>query len=287
MLTRCVIPAAGFGTRMLPAAKAVPKELLPLLDKPVLQYVVEEARHAGVTDAIIVTSPGKLAIESHFSPHEALDSKLRRSGRSEILDSLNDLIRSIRFHYPQQLEQRGLGHAVLMARQAVADEPFLCLLGDTIFLGDLSPAQQLADAYARLGTSVIGLQEVSAEKVERYGVVGGQMLDATTIRIDRFVEKPKASESPSRLAIAARYVLSPAIFQCIEQTLPGKGGEIQLTDALQKLLEREPVHGVVLRSARCDIGNPIDWLKTNLLLAARDPEMREALADAARAFLQA
>lgn len=255
---------------MLPAAKSIPKEMLPVLDKPTIQYVVEEAAAAGLTDVLLIVSRDKKAVEDHFDRHPELEARLAAGGKSALLASVVALAEKIRIHTTRQAEQRGLGHAVLQAKSHVGDDAFLCMLGDTIFSGEPSPSQQLADAYKKFGTTVIGLEEVAPEKVERYGIVGGDMLDGGAIRINQLVEKPKRDEAPSRLAIAARYVLTPDIFECIERTSPGKGGEIQLTDAIKLQLSRGPIHGVVLRAKRHDIGNPIDWLKTNLTFAKRD-----------------
>jgi UTP--glucose-1-phosphate uridylyltransferase len=263
---------------MLPAAKAVPKELLPILDRPTIQYVVEEAASAGIDDVLLISSREKKAVEDHFDRFAELESRLAASGKGELLASVNALIAKVKMHAVRQPEQRGLGDAVQHARRHVGSDAFLCMLGDTIFSGaDLLPAQQLVEAHARLGTSVIGLEEVPAEKVSRYGIVGGDVLESGVLRLNTLVEKPAIQDAPSRFAIAARYVLTPAIFECLDQTPPGKGGEVQLTDALRLLLAREPVHGVVLRAQRHDIGNPIDWLKTNLLFASRDATMWRAL----------
>jgi UTP--glucose-1-phosphate uridylyltransferase len=276
-IIKAVIPAAGFGTRMLPAAKAVPKELLPILDRPTIQYVVEEAAAGGVKDVLLISGRGKVAIEDHFDRHGELEERLKAGGKEKLLESVNALIKRVKVHAVRQPEQRGLGDAVNQARHHVGDHPFMCLLGDTIFSGDELPTTQLINAAKKLGTAVIGLEEVAPEKVERYGIVGGQMLDAGTIKIDTLVEKPPKDKAPSRFAIAARYVLTPAIFDCLDQTQPGKGGEIQLTDALKLLVQREAVHGVVLKSKRHDIGNPVDWLKTNLLFASRDKVLWEQI----------
>ena len=270
MITKSVIPAAGFGTRMLPAAKAIPKEMLPVLDKPTVQYVVEEAAAAGAGDVLLVVSRDKKAVEDHFDRHPELEARLKAGGKEALIASLVALASRSRIHTTRQAEQRGLGDAVYQAKQHVGENAFLCLLGDTIFSGTPTPAEQLIAAHAKFGTSIIGLEEVAEEKVERYGIVGGTMLDAETIRIDTLVEKPKRESAPSRLAIAARYVLTPDIFACIERTPPGKGGEIQLTDAIKLQLQSGPIHGVVLKAKRHDIGNPIDWLKTNLIYAKRD-----------------
>jgi UTP--glucose-1-phosphate uridylyltransferase len=287
-LEKAVIPAAGFGTRMLPAAKAVPKELLPILDRPTLQYVIEEASRAGAGHIVLVTSKEKPTLQSHFRHNSLLDNRLKESGKDALLAGLNRLIDSIRIVPAFQEQQLGLGHAVLQARHAVGNEPFVCLLGDTIFSSsdDTLPATQLRDAFERFGTSIIGLEQVAEEKVERYGIVGGQMLEPGVMKLDTLVEKPSRDKAPSRFAIAARYVLTPTIFDCLQQTKPGKGGEIQLTDALRLLLEREPIHGIVLRARRHDIGNPVDWLKTNLIFAARDAKLWEQLRPTIDALLE-
>jgi UTP--glucose-1-phosphate uridylyltransferase len=280
-LKKAVIPAAGFGTRMLPAAKAVPKELLPVLDRPTIQYVVEEAAAAGADDVLLVTSRDKRSIEDHFDRSPELEQRLAAGGKRGLLASVYALGAMVKVHSVRQPSQQGLGDAVNQARRHVGNEPFLCLLGDAVFStpakGPALPSLQLVEAYREFGTSVIGLEEVPLEKVSRYGVVGGTVIREGVLRLDTLVEKPAPESAPSRFAIAARYVLTPAIFDCLDRTPPGKGGEIQLTDALRLLLEREPIHGVVLRATRHDIGNPVDWLRTNLVFAARDPATWAAL----------
>jgi UTP--glucose-1-phosphate uridylyltransferase len=284
-ITKAVLPAAGLGTRMLPAAKAVPKELLPILDRPTIQYVVEEAADAGLIDVLLVTSPQKPALLNHFLPNEEISARLIKSGKSSLLRSIDELMQRVKIATVFQDQQLGLGDAVLRAREHVGDEPFVCMLADTIFSGELGPASQLVRAYQQLGTSIIGLEEVPAEKVGRYGVVGGTMIGEGMIRIDRLVEKPSIDKAPSRLAIAARYVLSPGIFECLSNAGTGVGGEIQLTDSLQALCEREPMHGIVLKSKRHDIGNPIDWLKTNITYAAHDKDMWKQIEPLLRSLL--
>lgn len=289
-IRKAVIPAAGFGTRMLPAAKAVPKELLPVLDRPTIQYVVEEAAAAGIEDVLLVTSRDKKAVEDHFDRMPELEARLEKGKKQALLESVLELAEKVKVHAVRQPEQKGLGDAVNQARRHVGDEPFICMLGDTIFStisGAASPAAALVEAHQRLGTSVIALEEVPAEKVSRYGIVGGTMVGDGVIRIDRLVEKPSPEAAPSRLAIAARYLLTPAVFSCLAETQPGQGGEIQLTDALQRLLQRETIHGVVVKAQRHDIGNPIDWLKTNLLFAARNPQVWKALEPMIRELAQA
>jgi UTP--glucose-1-phosphate uridylyltransferase len=284
-VTKAVIPAAGLGTRMLPAAKAVAKELLPVLDKPTIQYVVEEAADGGISDALLISSPAKRAVEQHFQPNPELENRLKTGGRSALLVSLLVLMKRVKVHAVDQPRQLGLGDAVRHARAFAGNEPFLCMLGDTIFSGEPSPARQLIDAYRELGTAVIGVELVAADKVERYGIVGGKEIRAGVLKLDTIVEKPSAESAPSRFAVAARYVLTPAIFSCLNETQPGKGGEVQLTDAIKLLIEREPVHAVVLHSRRHDIGSPLDWFKTNLVFASRDAKLWEQIAPLARELL--
>jgi UTP--glucose-1-phosphate uridylyltransferase len=269
-IRKAVIPAAGFGTRMLPAAKAVPKELLPIVDRPVIQYVVEEVASAGIGDVLLVTSRHKRAIEDHFDRLPELEEHLTAGGKGSLLADLRELMEKIELHTVRQAQPLGLGDAVLQAEKHVGDEPFLCLLGDTIFSGVTSPARQLAAAYAQLGGSVIGLEEVPANRVGRYGIVGGSEVRPGLLRLETLIEKPSLADAPSRLAIAARYVLTPGIFACLKEIGRGRGGEVQLTDALALLAGVEPVYGIVLESRRHDVGNPVDWLKTNLIFAAED-----------------
>lgn len=284
-IRKAVIPAAGLGTRTLPATKSVPKEMLPVVDRPAIQWVVEEAVDAGISDLLMVVSSDKKTLEDHFDRHPELEARLAEKGKGELLASVDRLAQKARLFTVRQRQQLGLGHAVLQARDHVGDEPFLCLLGDCTFLGSPGPARQLVEAHEKFGGTIIGLQRVPKEKISRYGVAGGQMLDEGTIRIDSLVEKPPAEEAPTDLAIAARYILSPTIFQLLETTPRGAGGEIQLTDAIAHLIQMEAVHGVVLSAQRHDVGNLADWLVANLAFAAQDPELRKCLGPACRALL--
>jgi UTP--glucose-1-phosphate uridylyltransferase len=285
-VSKAILPAAGFGTRMLPAAKAVPKELLPVLDRPVIQYVVQEAAGAGIDDLLLITSRHKRAIEDHFDHDAELEARLKSAGKQNLLAELTALTQRIRIHSVRQGHMRGLGDAVRCARAFCADRPFLCLLGDAIFSGGRPPAEQLISAFDQLQTPVIGLERVPTAKVDRYGIVSGKRIGPDLIRIEGVVEKPSPRSAPSRLAIAARYVLTPEIFDCLDQTAPGAGGEIQLTDALRRLLKIRPVHGVILEARRHDIGDPADWLATNLLLAAADPALWRRLRPLLKSLLK-
>ncbi len=263
---KAVIPAAGYGTRFLPIAKAVPKEMLPLIDKPVIQYVVEEAVASGITDILIVISRGKRAIEEHFHPAAELEAELAAKGRAADLHDLEKLQSLARIHFIWQAKMGGLGDAVMHAREHVGDEPFAVLLGDTVITTshDLPVTRQLANVVEHLGGSAVALQEVPAERVSRYGILGGEEIEPGLIRAERFVEKPSPEEAPSRLAVSARYVLSPKIFEQLERTPPGKGGELQLTDAMAGLMHEEPLHGLRFEGQRHDIGNKLDFIKANV-----------------------
>lgn len=288
MITKTVIPAAGFGTRMLPAAKAVPKELLPILDRPTIQYVVEEAAAAGIDDVLLITSKGKRSLEDHFDRDAELEQRLAAAKKSGLLDSITTLMSTVKVHAVRQAEQKGLGHAVLQARRHVGNHPFVCQLGDAIFSPGADPelpAQQLVATYRELKTPIIGLERVAPEKVDRYGIVGGKEIAPGLLKLDTLVEKPSRESAPSNYAICARYLLTPDIFDCLDKTNPGKGGEIQLTDAIKLLLDRTPIHGVLLHATRHDIGNPTDWLKTNLLYASRNPDLWKQIAPLLRELL--
>ena len=277
---KAVIPAAGYGTRFLPIAKAVPKEMLPLVDKPVIQYVVEEAVASGITDILLVISRSKRAIEEHFAPAAELEAELAAKGRTAELEQLRELQTMARIHYTWQPKMGGLGDAVRYARSFVGDEPFALLLGDTVVTTNDAcrpVTRQLADVVEKHGGSCVALQEVSAEKVSRYGIMGGDEVEPGVIRATQFVEKPKLEEAPSRLAVSARYVLSPAIFKYLDQTKPGKGGELQLTDAMAAMMACEPLFGLRFDGQRHDIGNKLDFIKANVHFGLQHPDVGGAL----------
>lgn len=277
---KAVIPAAGYGTRFLPISKAVPKEMLPLVDKPVIQYVVEEAVASGITDILIVISRSKRAIEEHFHPAFDLETELEAKGRADDLAQLRQMQSMARIHFIWQPKMGGLGDAILYARDHVGDEPFAVLLGDTVVTtedGSRPVTRQLADVVEKHGGSAVALQEVPLEKVSRYGILGGTEIAPGLIRADQFIEKPKPEATPSRLAVSARYVLSPAIFAHLEKTPKGKGGELQLTDAMASLMQREALHGLRYEGQRHDIGNKLDFIKANVHFGLQHPEIGAAL----------
>jgi len=277
---KAVIPAAGYGTRFLPISKAVPKEMLPLVDKPVIQYVVEEAVASGITDILMVISRSKRAIEEHFHPAFDLESELEAKGRKEELESLRRLQTIARIHFIWQPKMGGLGDAILYARDHVGDEPFAVLLGDTVVTTEDESrpvTRQLADVVERHGGSAVALQQVPVEKVSRYGILGGDEIEPGLIRATQFVEKPKPEEAPSNLAVSARYVLSPRIFDHLEKTPKGKGGELQLTDAMASLMKEEALYGLRYEGQRHDIGNKLDFIKANLHFGLQRDDIGAAL----------
>jgi UTP--glucose-1-phosphate uridylyltransferase len=277
---KAVIPAAGYGTRFLPISKAVPKEMLPILDKPVIQYVVEEAVASGITDILIVIGRSKRAIEEHFFPNRELEDELAAKNKEEALATVRAVNQLARVHFVWQHEMRGLGDAVLYAREHVGSEPFALLMGDTIVepaAGAAPVTRQLCEVWEQRGGSAIAGEEVAFERVSRYGIVGGEEIAPGLVRASRLVEKPKPEEAPSRLAITSRYVLSPRIFECLDATPPGKNGELQLTDALARLIELESVFGWRFGGRRFDIGDKLGFVKTNVEFALRDPGMAAEL----------
>jgi UTP--glucose-1-phosphate uridylyltransferase len=270
-VTKAVIPAAGLGTRFLPATKAIPKELLPVVDKPALEYIVEEAARAGLTDVLIITGRGKGAIEDHFDSAPEVEAALEKKGDLERLARVRASANLARFHFVRQGVAAGLGHAVLVAAEHVGNEPFLVLLGDDV-VDERDPLlEQMLAERDKHGGSVIALMEVPPEMVSMYGVATVEPAQASgkydLVRVRDLVEKPPLEEAPSNLAIIGRYLLSPTIFQILRETKPGRGGEIQLTDAIKTLAGREPVHGVVFSGRRYDTGDRVDYVKAVVRLA--------------------
>lgn len=271
---KAVIPAAGLGTRFLPATKAQPKEMLPVYDKPTIQYVIEESVNSGVDDILIVTGKGKRSIEDHFDRSFELEHHLKTKGKEEFLKEIEYISDLADIHFIRQKKQKGLGDAIYCAKKHVGNDPFVVMLGDTITKDTVPCTKQLIDIHEKYGKSVIALEEVPDEKVERYGIIGGEEIEPNIYQIDKLVEKPPLRVAPSNLAIMGRYVLTPDIFDCIENVEPGYGGEIQLTDALSKLDE---IYGQVFKGQSYDIGNRIDWLKTSLRFALEDEKAKDEI----------
>jgi UTP--glucose-1-phosphate uridylyltransferase len=272
---KAVIPAAGFGTRFLPATKSQPKEMLPVVDKPAIQYVVEEAVASGIDDILIITGRGKRAIEDHFDRAFELEHHLREGGRKDLLGALEavtELADRGHIHYIRQPAPRGLGDAVLCARRHVGSEPFAVLLGDDIIDAPTPCTKQLLEVFDREKCSVVAVERVPRGKVQSYGVVGVAASRGKLHEVCSLVEKPAPGNAPSDLAIMGRYVLTPAVFERLEATRPGKHGEVQLTDALQMLLERERIVALEFEGRRYDIGDKLDWLKATVELALKRQE---------------
>lgn len=269
-IRKAVIPAAGYGTRFLPATKATPKEMLPIVDKPTIQYIVEEALASGIEDILIISGHGKRAIEDHFDSAPALEHELERKGKDDLLNLLRETT-DVNVHYVRQKYMRGLGDAILCARSFVGAEPFAVLLGDdVVYHPERSALGQLIDVYEETHGSVLGCQMVSDEQVSSYGIVAGEALENPRLmRVSDMVEKPSIEEAPSRMAVLGRYIISPEIFAILGETKPGKGGEIQLTDALKVLAQREAVYAYDFEGKRYDLGDKLGFLQATVEFALR------------------
>ena len=278
-VTKAVIPAAGLGTRVLPATKAQPKEMLVIVDKPSLQYIVEELVESGIKDIIIVTGRNKNSIEDHFDHSYELEDTLKKNNKNTLLEKVEDISSMANICYVRQNHPKGLGHAILKAKSFVGDEPFVIALGDDIVYNDVPVAKQLIDNYSKYGSSIVGCQEVKESDVSKYGIVKPLLsLDEKTIEMEDFIEKPSIEEAPSKLACLGRYLLTPKIFDYLEKTEPGKGGEIQLTDAIVAMMkDGEKVLAYNFEGKRYDIGNKFGLLKANIEFGLRNEETREEL----------
>lgn len=276
---KAVIPAAGFGTRFLPASKSQPKEMLPIVDTPVIQYVVEEAVASGITDILMVIGKGKRAIEEHFDRNFELESELQEKNKQAELETIRRISSLADVHFVWQKELNGLGDAIYCARHHVGREPFAVLLGDTLVQSPSPVTRQLLDVFERYQESVVALEAVERSKVLRYGIMDGKSITDNVYLVKDFIEKPSVEEAPSNLAIAGRYVLTADIFDHIANTKRGKNNEIQLTDALRLQVARRAVYGVCFEGRRHDIGNKLDFIKTNIAFALQRDDMRATLMD--------
>lgn len=276
MIKKAVIPAAGFGTRFLPATKSSPKEMLPIVDTPVIQYVVEEAIASGITDIVMVIGRGKRAIEEHFDRNFELEDALYAKGRINELEAIRSISSMADIHFVWQKEMNGLGDAVYCARHHIGNEPFAVLLGDTILDSSTETPVigQLLEVYERYQESVVALEEVEWDRVSRYGVMDGKEIGSGVMRVSDFVEKPNRADAPSNLVIASRYLFSPKIFDCLAKTKRGKNNEIQLTDAMHMLLNTNSMYGYKFKGHRYDAGNKLDYLKTNIAFALKREDLR-------------
>lgn len=276
---KAIIPAAGLGTRFLPATKAMPKEMLPIVDKPTIQYIVEEAIESGIEDIIIVTGKGKRAIEDHFDFSFELEHNLLEQGKMELLYEVQKASKLVDIHYIRQKEPKGLGHAVWCARKFIGDEPFAVLLGDDIVQAEQPCLEQMIDMYNRVKGSIIGIQPVDDREVHRYGIVDAKAVDDRLYHIKSLIEKPSIEQAPSNLAVLGRYILTPRIFAILDKQEIGTGGEIQLTDAISKLTEYEDVYAYDFEGVRYDVGEKMGFIKTTIEMALQREDLREELLD--------
>ncbi|ELW9413611.1 UTP--glucose-1-phosphate uridylyltransferase GalU [Staphylococcus aureus] len=276
-IKKAIIPAAGLGTRFLPATKAMPKEMLPILDKPTIQYIVEEAARAGIEDIIIVTGRHKRAIEDHFDSQKELEMVLKEKGKSELLEKVQYSTELANIFYVRQKEQKGLGHAISSARQFIGNEPFAVLLGDDIVESEVPAVKQLIDVYEETGHSVIGVQEVPEADTHRYGIIDPLTKNGRQYEVKKFVEKPAQGTAPSNLAIMGRYVLTPEIFDYLKTQKEGAGNEIQLTDAIERMNNDNQLYAYDFEGERYDVGEKLGFVKTTIEYALKDDSMREEL----------
>ncbi|MGG7214892.1 UTP--glucose-1-phosphate uridylyltransferase GalU [Clostridium nigeriense] len=275
-IKKAVIPAAGLGTRFLPATKAQPKEMLPIVDKPTLQYIIEECVASGIEEILIITGRNKKSIEDHFDRSIELEMELEKSGKKEMLEMVRNISDMVNIHFIRQKEPRGLGHAILCAKTFMGNEPFAVLLGDDIVYNDEKPClKQLIDCYGEYKTSVLGVQKVAPENVNKYGIVGGIQIEDRVFKVKELVEKPSLEEAPSNVAILGRYIITPRIFEILENTAPGKGNEIQLTDALLKLIEEEAIYAYDFEGKRYDVGDKLGFLEATVEYALRREELKD------------
>jgi UTP--glucose-1-phosphate uridylyltransferase len=276
---KAVIPAAGLGTRFLPATKASPKEMLPLVDKPLIQYAVEEAVASGIEDIIIITGRGKRAIEDHFDRSVELEENLKGSGKAQLLSQMRHISTLANFCYVRQTEALGLGHAVLCAQRLIGDEPFAVILGDEIIDAPVPGLAQLIHAYKKRHGAILGVQEVPHHEVNRYGIVSPRTIAAGLHRVEGLIEKPAANEAPSNLAVIGRYVLPPEIFSILRKTQPGKNGEIQLTDALRESAKKSPMYALEIQGQRYDAGDKLGFLVATVEFALKNPSLGQDFRD--------
>lgn len=273
---KAIIPAAGLGTRFLPATKAQPKEMLPIVDKPTLQYIIEEAIESGIEEILIITGRNKSSIENHFDKSVELELELEKSSKDELLEEVRKISDMVNIHYIRQKEPKGLGHAIHCAKSFIGNEPFAVLLGDDIVYNPNEPClKQMIECYDEYKTSILGVQTVRDEDVCKYGIVDGEQVSDRVYTVKGLVEKPSVEEAPSNVAILGRYIINPGIFDILEHTKPGKGGEIQLTDALKELAKREKMYAYDFKGKRYDVGNKQGFLEATVEHALRREDLRE------------
>lgn len=276
---KAIIPAAGLGTRFLPATKAQAKEMLPIVDKPTLQYIIEEAIASGIEEILIVTGRNKKCIEDHFDRSVELELELEKKGKSAMLEMVQDISNMVNIHYIRQKEPKGLGHAVHCAKSFIGNEPFAVLLGDDIVDAKTPCLKQMINAYDEYKTSILGVQQVDKDKVNKYGILDVKHIEDRVYKVKDMVEKPTIEEAPSNIAILGRYIITPAIFDILENQEPGKGGEIQLTDALQTLATKEAIYAYNFEGRRYDVGDKLGFLEATVDFALKRPELRDDFVD--------
>ncbi|MEG0772778.1 UTP--glucose-1-phosphate uridylyltransferase GalU [Clostridium sp.] len=272
---KAIIPAAGLGTRFLPATKAMPKEMLPIVDKPTIQYIIEEAVASGIEEILIITGRNKKSIEDHFDKAIELELNLQKGGKQDLLDIVNQSTDMANIHYIRQKEPKGLGHAISCAKAFVGNEPFAVMLGDDIVDSETPCLKQLIDAFEEKQASILGVQEVKRENVNKYGIVKGAQISDRVYKVEDLVEKPKVEEAPSNVAILGRYIITPEIFNILENTQPGKGGEIQLTDALKTLISKEEMYAYVFEGRRHDVGDKLGFLQATVEYALKRDDLKD------------
>ncbi|KGJ50439.1 UTP--glucose-1-phosphate uridylyltransferase [Clostridium sp. NCR] len=274
---KAIIPAAGLGTRFLPATKSQPKEMLPIVDKPTLQYIIEEAINSGIEEILIITGRNKKSIEDHFDKSVELELELQQKGKTEMLEMVQEISNMVNIHYIRQKEPKGLGHAIHCAKSFIGDEPFAVLLGDDIVDSDTPCLKQLIDAYDEYKTSILGVQEVAKEDTDKYGILDCKYIEDRVYKVKDMVEKPNVEEAPSNVAILGRYIITPAIFEILENQAPGKGGEIQLTDALKTLASHEAIYAYNFEGRRYDVGDKLGFLEATIDFALKRDNLKDGL----------
>ena len=274
---KAIIPAAGLGTRFLPATKAQPKEMLPIVDKPTIQYIIEEAVASGIEEILIITGRNKKSIEDHFDKSVELEIELEKAGKQEMLDMVRSISDMVDIHYIRQKEPRGLGHAIHCAKSFVGNEPFAVMLGDDVVDSEVPCLKQLINCFNEYKTTILGVQTVDPKNVDKYGIVDGIHIEDRVYKVKRLVEKPAVDEAPSNVAILGRYIITPQIFEILENTAPGKGNEIQLTDALETLIKNEAMYAYDFEGRRYDVGDKLGFLEATIDFALKKPELRDGL----------
>ncbi|HEY5563201.1 MAG TPA: UTP--glucose-1-phosphate uridylyltransferase GalU [Clostridiaceae bacterium] len=272
---KAIIPAAGLGTRFLPATKAQPKEMLPIVDKPTIQYIIEEAVNSGIEEILIITGRNKRAIEDHFDKSVELENELESHGKEELLSMVRDISNMANLYYIRQKEPKGLGHAIGCARTFVGNEPFAVMLGDDVVDSKVPCLKQLIDCFDEYKTTILGVQEVPKEEVSKYGIVKGMYIEDRVYKVKDLIEKPKIEEAPSNIAILGRYIITPQIFDILSRTKPGKGGEIQLTDALKILITNEAMYAYNFEGRRYDVGDKLGFLQATVEFALKRDELKD------------